>query len=104
MAGQVYANPDDIEQFARELKEFNSQLRDRMARLNGKFNSLGETWRDQEHQKHHVQMAWRKALLMRSHVLSCRHEQNSIGCCCAAKNWSAACATGNKCGFCATAR
>jgi len=48
---QAIASPDDLERFARELKQFNTQLRDSMARLNGQFANLGETWRDQEHQK-----------------------------------------------------
>jgi hypothetical protein len=51
MAAQAIANPDDLERFGRELKHFNGQLADAMSRLNGQFASLGETWRDQEHQK-----------------------------------------------------
>jgi len=48
---QAIANPEDLERFARELKQFNSQLLDSMRRLQVQFNRLGETWRDQEHQK-----------------------------------------------------
>jgi len=48
---QAIASPEELERFARELKQFNTQLRDSMARLNGQFANLGETWRDQEHQK-----------------------------------------------------
>ncbi|MBI4670494.1 MAG: WXG100 family type VII secretion target [Chloroflexi bacterium] len=48
---QAVANPDDMERFARELKQFNSVLADSMSRLQGQFSGLGETWRDQEHQK-----------------------------------------------------
>jgi uncharacterized protein YukE len=48
---QAIASPEDLERFARELKQFNTQLRDSMARLNGQFANLGDTWRDQEHQK-----------------------------------------------------
>ena len=51
MSPQAIASPDDLERFARELKQFNTQLRDSMARLNGQFANLGDTWRDQEHQK-----------------------------------------------------
>ena len=51
MSSEVKAKPEDIERFARELKQFNDQLRDNMARLQGQFARLGETWRDQEHQK-----------------------------------------------------
>ncbi len=48
---KAIADPDDLERFARELKQFNSRLQDSMRRLQAQFNRLGETWRDQEHQK-----------------------------------------------------
>jgi len=51
MSPQAIANPEDLERFARELKQFNSQLAESMSRLQGQFANLGETWRDQEHQK-----------------------------------------------------
>ena len=48
---QANADPAEIERFAKELKEFTSQLMERSKRLNGQFNQLGDTWRDQEQQK-----------------------------------------------------
>ena len=48
---QAVANPEELERFARNLKQFNTQLRDSMSRLQGQFSSLGDTWRDQEQQK-----------------------------------------------------
>lgn len=51
MSPQAIANPDDLERFARELKQFNNHLAESMSRLQGQFANLGETWRDQEHQK-----------------------------------------------------
>jgi len=48
---RVDAEPEALERFARELKQFNSQLQDSMRRLQAQFNYLGERWRDQEHQK-----------------------------------------------------
>ena len=48
---QAVANPEDMERFARELKQFNAQLANSMKRLNGQFARLGGTWRDQEHQR-----------------------------------------------------
>src|SRR5256885_479051 len=45
----VFGSP--LERFARNLKEFNKQLRESMSRLQGQFARLGDTWRDQEHQK-----------------------------------------------------
>ena len=51
MSPQAIASPEDLEHFAGELKQFNSQLQDSMSRLQGQFRRLGDTWRDQEHQK-----------------------------------------------------
>lgn len=51
MAPQAIANPEDLERFAAELKQFNAQLGDSMSRLQGQYARLGDTWRDQEHQK-----------------------------------------------------
>ncbi len=51
MSPQAIASPEDLERFAQELKQFNGQLRDSMSRLQGQFSRLGDTWRDQEHQK-----------------------------------------------------
>ena len=48
---QVHANPEELQRFARNLKQFNEQLRQSMAQLNGQFNQLGGTWQDQKHQK-----------------------------------------------------
>ncbi len=51
MSPQAVASPEELERFARELKQFNEQLNSSMGRLQGQFKSLGETWRDQEQQK-----------------------------------------------------
>jgi len=51
MSPKAIADPEDLERFARELKQFNGQLRDSMSRLQGQFGRVGDTWRDQEHQK-----------------------------------------------------
>jgi uncharacterized protein YukE len=48
---QASANPEDLRCFSAELKQFSNQLREGMARLNAQFICLGDTWRDQEHQK-----------------------------------------------------
>lgn len=48
---QVYANPEDIKQFAQCLKQFNEQLTQSVSQLNGKFGNLSYTWQDQKHQK-----------------------------------------------------
>lgn len=51
MSPQAVANPEELRKFAHDLKQFNGLLRDSMSRLQGQFGNLGETWRDQEHQK-----------------------------------------------------
>ncbi len=51
MSPQAVASPEELEHFARELKQFTTQLRDSSARLQGQFVNLGDTWRDQEQQK-----------------------------------------------------
>ncbi len=47
----VVGNPEELERFALNLKQFNTQLRESMSRLQGQFNQLGDTWHDHEHQK-----------------------------------------------------
>ena len=49
---QAIANPEELERFARDLKQFNGQLKESITRLNAQFRQLGDTWRDQEHQKY----------------------------------------------------
>lgn len=51
MSGQAIANPEDMERFARDLRQFNEQVHDATSRLQSQFDRLGDTWRDQEHQK-----------------------------------------------------
>lgn len=45
---QAVADPEELERFAQNLKQFNTELRSSMSRLQGQFSSLGDTWRDQE--------------------------------------------------------
>lgn len=48
---QAIVDPEELRQFARALKKFNAELRDRTMALNNQLVSLGATWRDQEHTK-----------------------------------------------------
>lgn len=48
---QVIVDPAELRRFAHNLNQFNSELQDRMAVLHGQLLGLGETWRDQEHEK-----------------------------------------------------
>ena len=51
MSTQAIVDPEALEQFARELKQFNAQLAQSSSRLRGALKKAGETWRDQEYQK-----------------------------------------------------
>ncbi len=48
---QAVVDPEELREFARSLKKFNNELRDRSRALNSQLSALGDTWRDQEHQK-----------------------------------------------------
>ena len=60
---QAIANPEELERFARDLKQFNGQLKENMTRLNGEFRQLGDTWRDQEHHKYGQEIEQTKRVL-----------------------------------------
>jgi uncharacterized protein YukE len=48
---QAIVDPDEVRRFAQNLKQFNTELRDRLAVLHGQLLNLGDSWRDQEHDK-----------------------------------------------------
>lgn len=48
---QAIADPGELRRFAHNLKAFNAELENQMGRLHGQLLSLGNTWRDQEHEK-----------------------------------------------------
>ncbi len=48
---QAVVDPGELKRFANHLKQFNTELRERLAALHGHLLGLGDTWRDQEHQK-----------------------------------------------------
>ena len=48
---QAIMDPAEVRRFAEELKRFNIDLQNRMASLQARFGSLGDTWQDQEHVK-----------------------------------------------------
>jgi uncharacterized protein YukE len=48
---QAIVDPLELRRFAHHLKQFNAEVRDRVAALHGQLVSLGDTWRDQEHEK-----------------------------------------------------
>ncbi len=48
---QAVVDPDDLREFARSLKKFNNDVRDRSRSLSNQLTALGASWRDQEHRK-----------------------------------------------------
>jgi uncharacterized protein YukE len=48
---RAIVDPAEIRRFAGGLKNFTGDLRHHLAILQGQFNALGDTWRDQEHEK-----------------------------------------------------
>ena len=48
---KVHVDPEALRRFARELANFNQELRELYARLQGRMNELEQSWRDQEQAK-----------------------------------------------------
>ncbi len=48
---KAIVDPDEVRRFANDLKRFSGQLDGQMRQLQGRLNALGQSWRDQEHQK-----------------------------------------------------
>jgi len=48
---QAVVDPDELREFARSLKKFNNDVRDRAKSLSNQLMALGASWRDQEHRK-----------------------------------------------------
>jgi uncharacterized protein YukE len=51
MSNQAVVDPGELKRFASHLKQFNTELHERVTSLHGHLLGLGDTWRDQEHQK-----------------------------------------------------
>ena len=48
---KAVADPDELRRFAQALKRFNTGLSQSLQQINSQAVSLGNTWRDQEHEK-----------------------------------------------------
>jgi hypothetical protein len=48
---QAIVDPEELRRFAHSLKQFNNELYTHMTVLQGQLLHLGNTWRDQEHDK-----------------------------------------------------
>ena len=48
---QAVAEPEAIKRFASQLRQFSGSTQSQMTVLVSQLNALGDTWRDQEHEK-----------------------------------------------------
>ena len=48
---RAIVDPAELRRFAQSLNHFNNELAHQMSVLQGQFAGLGDTWRDQEHER-----------------------------------------------------
>jgi uncharacterized protein YukE len=48
---RAIVDPAELRRFAHSLKHFSNELQHQVSVLHGQFAALGDTWRDQEHEK-----------------------------------------------------
>ncbi|MGB0581284.1 MAG: WXG100 family type VII secretion target [Limisphaerales bacterium] len=48
---QAIMDPEQVRRFAEELNRFNTDLQNQMGSITARFKALGDTWKDQEHEK-----------------------------------------------------
>jgi uncharacterized protein YukE len=48
---QAIVDPVELRRFAHNLKLFNNEVHTNLAALHGQLLALGDTWRDQEHER-----------------------------------------------------
>ena len=48
---QAIVDPEELRRFAHNLKQFNTELGNRLSVLHGQLVGLSNTWRDKEHEK-----------------------------------------------------
>ncbi len=48
---QAIVDPNELRRFAGTLRRFSAEAQNQMSILHGQLQSLGASWRDQEHQK-----------------------------------------------------
>ena len=70
---QAVVDPEELRQFARHLKKFILDLKDRYSSLNNELNALSTTWRDQEHKKFCQEFDEHMKMISRFLELSERH-------------------------------
>jgi uncharacterized protein YukE len=70
---RAIVDPADLRRFAQGLKHFNTELGHQLAVLQGQFGALGDTWRDQEHEKFGREFAETMQVLARFMEASNQH-------------------------------
>jgi WXG100 family type VII secretion target len=71
---QAIVDPEELRQFAMNLKKFSKEMQERSKSLNSQLDSLQHTWRDQEQKKfseefeQHMQSLGRLVELIDGHV------------------------------------
>lgn len=48
---QAIVDPGELRRFAATLRRFGNEMQNQLAMLHGQMQTLGGSWRDQEHQK-----------------------------------------------------
>jgi Proteins of 100 residues with WXG len=64
---KAIVDPIELRRFAHHLKQFNADVRDRVVALHAQLIALGDTWRDQEHDKFTQQ--FEETMLVVNHFL-----------------------------------
>lgn len=54
---RALVDPAELRRFTQHLKNFNTEVSRQLAVLQGQFAALGDTWRDQEHDKFEADFA-----------------------------------------------
>lgn len=70
---RAIVDPAELRRFAHNLKNFNNEVGRHMAVLQGQFAGLGDTWRDQEHEKFSAQLSETIMVLTRFMEASGQH-------------------------------
>ena len=66
-------DPEEVRQFANELRRFTADLQNSMTSLHARFKSLGDTWKDQEHEKFSQEFVQAMKVLRKFIEVSNRH-------------------------------
>jgi uncharacterized protein YukE len=72
---QAVGDPAELRRFAGTLKRFTTELQANLAGVHGQLLALGDTWRDQEHDRFRAEFEQTIAALERFNEISAEHIQ-----------------------------